>query len=1003
MASGAVDWRAVFKKEYGLYTVLGVPRTATADEIRKAYKKLAKQLHPDRTSNDLVKQEHFQALNEAYHILSDVETRSRYDQRGVVNNSATASREADIGNDVLRFIPMFLKALVPSYATVVNSDIEASIPPYVVYGSPSPSYGDTTTEKLIQAVDILRRSCLPNAAKNPQMLYRGLLFSDVACMAGLVVDQIVALVKDAQRNGVYQCIDNATEDVLRRIKRVLQNTDERVNFDGKEPLQTILYMKALTSIQGTNKKNGLKHVFGVSDLLLSDEGPLAFIGRSREVLADVSSITADFRRAAQYLLVTIHDDDADADVQAFYRDVNAAFADYRHMEPVLTLLQSRRAAGQRIIQYATLAAEVLSPSASEDTKQEAVVAQEVLDGLKTETERLKRVAIFGSPIEDADAVFARITAVVETNKARGDALRYKHDTLLRRLEILRKTRTALGQGTGDLDAIAIGIEEAPRRTRTASGGGQWVDEARWPPANLLEALAHLEHVSAPHIDEVLKRRFSVIEHENKAEVRRWHALHPDVPVIPHGLSRAMTKVRDVISTSPGIKLTSTRRFVHAVPWTAYEKADEALTALQATPPQLRVYEGARDVVEDLYYYLSRREAKVQAEHDARRVAVDRVSPDVAAHDYEHKREREEAALNSYSPSALFHRHLHGVLGVKGIQHGLPVRNVPAFLRHKDGDDDGAAEITTKADTARAAASMFFRDIGAQLQACTNAVATATVPIEEGMLRLAAIYKRLTLYTTHDDDDVEAHRAAVRRKRRGTRSKASNPHERMPGKVSEFTARRRRTPASVLGTSLEEGLFTSVKNKAAARRRSPSEEHPDELRDLFRTERQRFLDEGAKAGLVMHEAEMGKYARQNEIKASLAARLDGLRAQYDERRLRGQQTHEQSKLDPRHSLSLSALTFTDRNVTDGDDDALFEASVETPYDAIHAAMDVLSADVEAWLSGDKAVLRPSGERVHLSRAALNARLQNITDASKFQHGIHFAVRDGLQHIKARING
>src|SRR5213596_3834584 len=62
------------------YQVLGVAETATSDEIKKAFRRLAKQHHPDRNPNNPQAAERFKEINEAHDVLSDTENRKKYDQ-----------------------------------------------------------------------------------------------------------------------------------------------------------------------------------------------------------------------------------------------------------------------------------------------------------------------------------------------------------------------------------------------------------------------------------------------------------------------------------------------------------------------------------------------------------------------------------------------------------------------------------------------------------------------------------------------------------------------------------------------------------------------------------------------------------------------------------------------------------------------------------------------------------------------------------------------------------
>ena len=68
------------KRDY--YEVLGVAKGAGEDEIKKAYKKMARKYHPDLNPDNKEAEEKFKEVNEAYEVLSDADKKSRYDQFG---------------------------------------------------------------------------------------------------------------------------------------------------------------------------------------------------------------------------------------------------------------------------------------------------------------------------------------------------------------------------------------------------------------------------------------------------------------------------------------------------------------------------------------------------------------------------------------------------------------------------------------------------------------------------------------------------------------------------------------------------------------------------------------------------------------------------------------------------------------------------------------------------------------------------------------------------------
>ena len=72
---------------YEFYDILGVAKTASDEEIKRAYRKKAMECHPDRHQGDREKEAMFKRVNEAYSTLSDTNKRARYDQRGTADDA----------------------------------------------------------------------------------------------------------------------------------------------------------------------------------------------------------------------------------------------------------------------------------------------------------------------------------------------------------------------------------------------------------------------------------------------------------------------------------------------------------------------------------------------------------------------------------------------------------------------------------------------------------------------------------------------------------------------------------------------------------------------------------------------------------------------------------------------------------------------------------------------------------------------------------------------------
>src|SRR3974390_446584 len=83
------------KRDY--YQVLGVPKSAAEEELKKAYRRLAMKFHPDRNPGDREAEEHFKEAKEAYEVLCEKDKRALYDQYGHAGLDAARQGSGGVG------------------------------------------------------------------------------------------------------------------------------------------------------------------------------------------------------------------------------------------------------------------------------------------------------------------------------------------------------------------------------------------------------------------------------------------------------------------------------------------------------------------------------------------------------------------------------------------------------------------------------------------------------------------------------------------------------------------------------------------------------------------------------------------------------------------------------------------------------------------------------------------------------------------------------------------
>src|SRR5258706_633133 len=91
------------------YAVLGVARDAEEGEIKKAYRKLAMEHHPDRNNGDKAAEEKFKEITEAYEVLRDADKRAAYDRYGVAGIRGRGQAGPEMHFDLAEALSVFMR------------------------------------------------------------------------------------------------------------------------------------------------------------------------------------------------------------------------------------------------------------------------------------------------------------------------------------------------------------------------------------------------------------------------------------------------------------------------------------------------------------------------------------------------------------------------------------------------------------------------------------------------------------------------------------------------------------------------------------------------------------------------------------------------------------------------------------------------------------------------------------------------------------------------------
>jgi molecular chaperone DnaJ len=164
------------KRDY--YEVLGLDRSAALADIKKSYRKLALELHPDRNPDDPHAEEKFKEASEAYGVLSDQQKRALYDQYGHRAQQFGAPTKMDAAHRAVQQAEQYLQAAMVEWAALRDTD-RGNTPRYAsnsavqdsVCGEPR-HIGEhhTNSSNATENAGKLWRDCKENVKRRPRTM-----------------------------------------------------------------------------------------------------------------------------------------------------------------------------------------------------------------------------------------------------------------------------------------------------------------------------------------------------------------------------------------------------------------------------------------------------------------------------------------------------------------------------------------------------------------------------------------------------------------------------------------------------------------------------------------------------------------------------------------------------------------------------------------------------------------------------------------------------------------